>query len=224
MSQPVVTVIMAMRNAERYVADSARSARLAQEGVNLELIVVDDWFDRSLTGDRRADRKRRHRRVRIVDGPWAGIAMAVNTGLAAAQGEFVSRCDSDDLYPPDRLRRRPNGCAGTRTSARSAARSKRSTREAGWSWRCTPRSRPRSLKNSWAGQTRTHFSTFLTRADVLRRLGGPLRYFEHAEDVDLQLRIGGDVPRGLRSRGRTPLPDPRRVDHALPAGRAPPIP
>ena len=103
LSEPVVTVIMAMRNAERYVADSARSV-LCQEGVDLELVVVDDGStDRSRAVVEQIAKE--DPRLRIVDGPRAGIAMAVNAGLAAAKGEFVSRCDSDDLYPADRLRR-----------------------------------------------------------------------------------------------------------------------
>jgi GT2 family glycosyltransferase len=189
LSQPVVTVIMAMRNAERYVANSARSV-LAQSGVDLELVVVDDGsVDRSRVVVEQIAKE--DARLRIVDGPRAGIAMAVNAGLAAAKGEFVSRCDSDDLYPPDRLRRQVawlrgnpdfGAVCGSFETIDARGRLVMSMRTG-----AEPAEITEELR---AGQTRTHFSTFLTRVDVLRRLGGPRAYFEHAEDVDLQLRIG----------------------------------
>jgi GT2 family glycosyltransferase len=189
LSQPVVTVIMAMRNAERFVADSARSV-LAQTGVDLELVVVDDGStdrSRAVVGAIAKENPR----LRIVDGPRAGIAMAVNTGLAVAQGEFVSRCDSDDLYPPDRLRRQIEWLRGHPDFG--AVCGSFETIDARGRLVMTMRTgaEPAEITEELrAGQTRTHFSTFLTRVEVLRRLGGPRAYFEHAEDVDLQLRIG----------------------------------
>jgi GT2 family glycosyltransferase len=189
LSEPVVTVIMAMRNAERFVADSARSV-LAQEGVDLELVVVDDGStDRSRAVVEAIARE--DSRVRIVDGPRGGIAMAVNAGLAAARGQFVSRCDSDDLYPAGRLRRQVEwlrshadfgAVSGSFETIDARGRLVMTMRTGDEPAEITEELR--------AGQTRTHFSTFLTRVDVLRRLGGPRAYFEHAEDVDLQLRIG----------------------------------
>jgi hypothetical protein len=41
-----------------------------------------------------------------------------------------------------------------------------------------------------SGKLRTHFCTFATRAKFLRQINGSRGYFEHAEDIDLQLRLG----------------------------------
>src|SRR6476469_7091894 len=99
----LVSVVMPMRNAERFVAESLRSLlalRGQGEGFELEVIVVDDG-----STDRSAEvvRGLNDGRVRIVPGPQRGISAAFNVGLAAALGQILTRCDADDLYPPDRL-------------------------------------------------------------------------------------------------------------------------
>src|SRR5215212_5856836 len=96
---PLISVIIPMRNAETYVDAAVRSV-LAQNGVDFEVIVIDDGStDRSVEMVRRIGDPR----VRIIPGPKKGISAAFNTGLEVAAGEFLARCDADDLYAPDRL-------------------------------------------------------------------------------------------------------------------------
>jgi glycosyltransferase involved in cell wall biosynthesis len=95
----LVSVIIPMRNAEPFIRAAIESV-LAQSGVQLDVIVVDDGStDRSVE----VVRGMNDSRVRIVPGPRSGISDAFNTGLAEARGEFVARCDADDLYPSNRL-------------------------------------------------------------------------------------------------------------------------
>ncbi len=95
----LVSVLIPTRNAERYIRATLESV-LAQAGVDLEVVVIDDGStDRSVEiaqgmGDER---------VRIVSGPQKGISAAFNAGVAAAKGEIVARCDADDLYPAGRM-------------------------------------------------------------------------------------------------------------------------
>src|SRR5256885_5567543 len=88
-----------MKNGEPFVRAAVESV-LAQRGVELEVIVVDDG-----STDRSAQivREIGDPRVRIIPGPQKGISAAFNAGLAEAKGEFLSRCDADDLYPPERF-------------------------------------------------------------------------------------------------------------------------
>src|SRR3954452_16610841 len=87
---PLITVLIPMRNAEPYVEAAVRSV-LAQEGVELEVIVIDDGStDRSPQMVRAIG----NQRVRIIPGPQRGIAAAFNAGLAAARGEMLARCDA----------------------------------------------------------------------------------------------------------------------------------
>ena len=62
---PEVSVIMPMRNAERFVVEAARSV-LDQSFESLELVVVDDG---STDGSRQAVLGLADDRVRVIDGP-----------------------------------------------------------------------------------------------------------------------------------------------------------
>lgn len=93
---------MPARNAEAFVAAAVESV-LAQTFADLELVVLDDA---SVDGTRAVlDRYADDRRVRVVDGPGAGLTPALNTVCAAARGEYLARMDADDVALPDRIRR-----------------------------------------------------------------------------------------------------------------------
>ncbi len=182
-----VSVIMPMRNAERYVCESIRSV-LGQTFEDLELIVIDDG---STDNSASVVRAFEDRRLRLVTGQGRGISAALNTGLDAATGGFVARCDSDDLFPPERLAwhvdwltRNPD--YGTVCGAFSTV-----------DWCGRP---VRDMSCGVAGQdineelvrgtARTHFGTFTVRREVIENLGGFRSYFDGCEDIDMQLRLG----------------------------------
>jgi len=96
MTTGVVSVIVPAYQAERFLGQALDSA-LAQEGVPVEVIVVDDG-----STDRTAEIATRPG-VRLVQQHNRGIAAARNAGLALATGEFVAILDADDLWPTDRL-------------------------------------------------------------------------------------------------------------------------
>jgi glycosyltransferase involved in cell wall biosynthesis len=96
-----VSVIVPTYNRRALLAESLASLG-AEEGVDFEIVVVDDgstdgtaaWL--ATLGDPR---------LRVLSGAHAGIAAARNRGLAAARGEIVAFHDSDDLALPGRLAR-----------------------------------------------------------------------------------------------------------------------
>src|SRR3954470_15411705 len=80
----LVSVVIPMRNAERFVAETLRSV-LAQAGqgnaFELEVVVVDDG---STDGSADVVRGLTDSRVRMIPGPQRGISASFNAGLAAA--------------------------------------------------------------------------------------------------------------------------------------------
>jgi glycosyltransferase involved in cell wall biosynthesis len=160
---------------------------LKQEGVELEVIVVEDGStDQSEAVVRSIDDPR----IRIIPGPQKGIAAAFNAGLTEAKGEFVARCDADDVFPPGRLAWQLDFlttntdfgavCGSfTMMSANGKILAERKSYTGGMD--VTPELR--------RGQGRSHMSAYLFRTDLLQRLHGCRPFFTMAEDVDLQFRL-----------------------------------
>ncbi len=101
MPAPEVTVVIPSRNRGALAARAVRTA-LAQEGVEVEVIVVDDGSeaDRAPAApDDPAGRVTVARRERA-----GGIAAARNTGIDRARATWVAFLDDDDLWAPGKLR------------------------------------------------------------------------------------------------------------------------
>jgi glycosyltransferase involved in cell wall biosynthesis len=90
------------RNRWDLLSRHALAGALAQEGVELEVVVVDDASD-----DGSAERLEDvgDPRVRpIRRGERGGQAVALNAGIEAARGEWLAFLDDDDLWSPRKLR------------------------------------------------------------------------------------------------------------------------
>ena len=99
--QPLVSVIMPVRDAASTVARAVESIR-AQTLADWELIAVDDGSGDGTT-ELLAASSRADARIRLVRGPRAGLVAALNAGLAAAAGRLIARMDADDEAHPERL-------------------------------------------------------------------------------------------------------------------------
>jgi glycosyltransferase involved in cell wall biosynthesis len=185
---PLVSVVIPMRNAEPWIESTLRSV-LSQEGIELEVVVVDDGStDRSrakVESIAFADA-----RVRCVAGPQRGISASFNAGLSSATGEFLARCDADDLYPPGRL---------VRQLAWLTSRSDFVAVSGGYAT-ITPGGRlvdefiARDGRDDVTdellhGKGRSHVCAYLFRTATLREMGGCREWFETSEDADLQFRL-----------------------------------
>lgn len=191
------TVVMPMRNAAAYVEAALRSV-LDQTGVDLEVVVVDDGS----TDDSRARVEALgDDRVRIVDGPRQGIAAAFNTGLEAARGEYFARCDADDLYPPGRLEAQAAWLDAHPEFGAVCGYFAVIDEKGRFLTELARRPRPMEITEELrAGDTRTHFCTWAARTDLVRSVGGCRPWFVTAEDIDLQLRLGGRARVGYEPR------------------------
>jgi glycosyltransferase involved in cell wall biosynthesis/peptidoglycan/xylan/chitin deacetylase (PgdA/CDA1 family) len=99
--QNLVSVVVPAFNAEPWLDATLNSVR-SQTHRALDIIVVDDG-----STDRTAEIAERHAaadpRVRLVRRPNGGLAVARNTGIAAARGEFLAPVDADDLWAPTKI-------------------------------------------------------------------------------------------------------------------------
>ncbi len=99
---PEVSVIITSYNTERYIGRAIESA-LAQEGVTLEVIVVDDassdnsWQVISGFTDPRVKSLRMEKN--------GGPSVTRNAGIAMASEGWLAVLDGDDAYAPGRLRK-----------------------------------------------------------------------------------------------------------------------
>ena len=97
---PYASIIVPAFNVEATLAHTLRSL-IDQSFRDLEIVIVDDGsYDR--TPDIAA-RFCRDPRVRLLRQSNRGLAGARNSGIAAAQGQIIGFCDSDDLWHRDKL-------------------------------------------------------------------------------------------------------------------------
>lgn len=96
-----VSVIMPVRNGERYLREAVDSV-LGQTLGDLELIVVDDG-----SIDRTAEILASYLdpRLRVLRHASRGVAASLNAGIRLARSDFVARMDADDVSEPPRLER-----------------------------------------------------------------------------------------------------------------------
>ena len=95
--RPLVSVIMAAFQAERFLEDAISSV-LAQDYAPFEVVVCDDG-----STDRTPEILAAHSELRTVRQPNSGAAAARNAAVAASSGELLAVFDADDLWPPTRL-------------------------------------------------------------------------------------------------------------------------
>jgi glycosyltransferase involved in cell wall biosynthesis len=97
MPEELVSAVLIVRDGERFLERALESVR-AQSYRPLEIIVVDGG---STDGTVALARARDD--VRLVFQQGTGIAEAYNTGIDAAQGEFIAFLSYDDLWHPEKL-------------------------------------------------------------------------------------------------------------------------
>ncbi len=99
--EPTVSVVIPTRDRWDLLAVTLATV-LAQEGVDLEVVLVDDGSSAPIpsTGAPWDDA-----RLRAVRHPRSeGVAAARNAGIRAARGRWIAFLDDDDVWTPDKLR------------------------------------------------------------------------------------------------------------------------
>jgi glycosyltransferase involved in cell wall biosynthesis len=96
---PLVSILIPAYNAERWIADTIRSA-LAQTWPRKEVIIVDDG-----SGDRTLEIAEQFvfSNVLVVTQQNQGASAARNKAFELCQGDYIQWLDADDLVSPDKV-------------------------------------------------------------------------------------------------------------------------
>jgi glycosyltransferase involved in cell wall biosynthesis len=97
MSRPRISVVIAVKNVERYLGEALRSV-VDQSYPSTETIVVD-----GNSSDRSVDVANSFSGVRCISQVGSGLAGAWNQGIEASHGELIAFLDGDDRWLPDKL-------------------------------------------------------------------------------------------------------------------------
>ena len=93
MAKPLVSIIIPLYNAEKYIAATLASA-IAQTWANKEIIVVDD---ESTDGSLSIAKTFESDTLKVFKQQNGGASAARNRGLLEAKGEYIQFLDADDL-------------------------------------------------------------------------------------------------------------------------------
>jgi glycosyltransferase involved in cell wall biosynthesis len=109
---PLVSILIPAYNADRWIAETTRSA-LGQTWPNKEIIVVDDGStDQTL----RIARQFEAEGIHVVTQSNQGAAVARNTAFSLAQGDYIQWLDADDLLSPDKITKQMEAAQKTQSN------------------------------------------------------------------------------------------------------------
>lgn len=98
---PSVSVIVPVYNAEKYLPQCINSI-VNQTISNIEILFINDGSSDS-SGEILAQYASKDARIRVIEQLNKGAGAARNTGLAMAEGKYLSFLDSDDFFEPNML-------------------------------------------------------------------------------------------------------------------------
>jgi glycosyltransferase involved in cell wall biosynthesis len=186
---PRISVLIAVYNAQHYVAAAVESI-LQQSFRNFELLIIDDGSrDRSLKILQEYAAK--DSRIQVISRENQGVPKTRNELLAMAQGEFVAVMDADDIALPNRLAdevtfldQHPEVvCVGGAQDLID---------EAGRFLTCLqlPQTNAEIQQAALAGHGSICHPAAMIRRTALLEVGGYNETMDLAEDLDLWLRLG----------------------------------
>lgn len=187
MLHPLVSVVMPVRNGERWLSDAV-DGLLAQTLRDCEILIVDDGSS-DATPEILREYERCDDRVRVLRQSTLGLVTALNRGLEEAKGPLVARLDADDVALPERLQQQLVYMQHNNGVGLLGSWAERIDTEGRSIGSLTPPTDERVLSALLQRINPMIHSTVMMRRELVRRLGGYRDAFRGAEDYDLWLRI-----------------------------------
>lgn len=191
MSSPdttLISVMMSVYNAERYVAEAIQSILGQTEG-RFEFLIVNDG-SRDASGSIIDRYAAQDSRIRAIHQENRGLIASLNRMLDEARAPLVARMDSDDVSRPERfavqlawMQAHPDiAVLGTNTDELDAD---------GAFFPCSDfhPEHPADIRERLMAASAMCHPSVMMRRDVIRALGGYRAAFRHCEDYDLWLRV-----------------------------------
>jgi len=104
---PFVSIIMTVRNSEKYVSQAIESV-LVQSFKNFEFIIIDDESNDSTTKIIKDYQSKDKRIIVHINSKKKGPAESRNIAIRMAKGKWVSVIDSDDVFFPKKIEKQVN--------------------------------------------------------------------------------------------------------------------
>jgi glycosyltransferase involved in cell wall biosynthesis len=101
-AQPLVSIVIPLYNAEKFISETLDSV-LAQTYQNWECIIVDDG-SKDASKEQVAEYCLKDKRFQYHWQPNSGASSARNKGIELSKGQFIQYLDADDLILPDKIR------------------------------------------------------------------------------------------------------------------------
>jgi glycosyltransferase involved in cell wall biosynthesis len=188
MSTPAVSVVMAVYNGERWLAETLASLA-GQTFGDFEVVAIDDG---STDGSAAilAEAAARDARYRVITQANRGLVASLNRGLAEARAPLVARLDADDIAEPERFARQV-AFLHVHPEVAVLGSAIRIIGEDGvfgrlQSYPCGPAEVAAGMLHRCAFA----HPAVMMRRDAVLAIGGYREAFRHAEDYDLWLRLG----------------------------------
>lgn len=182
-NNPLVTVIMPVYNAEKYLCEAIESI-LSQTFSDFEFLILNDG-----STDKSADIIRSYNDSRIIihnSDVNRGLIFQLNKGLDLSRGKYIARMDDDDISLPDRFDKQI-AYLDIHPEVAVLGGAMQNMTEAGLDG-CFCRASLESAEIARKGAL-AH-PTVMIRSDAIKAVRGYRNAFIAAEDYDLWLRLG----------------------------------
>jgi len=195
--QPLISVIIAVYNGEKYLQETIESVILQSE-TNWEIIAVNDgstdhsleilgFFEKKIPG-----------RIHVISLENGGVSRARNIGVDNAKGKFLAFLDQDDLWTPDKLERQFGLFSNDQTLEFSFTGTKyidenmKTVKDPGFI--LDSRHRGYVFKQLLLLGNFIPISSVMVKRDIFIKAGGFNQRFKLAEDFDFCLNVVRELP------------------------------
>jgi len=183
---PKISVVMPVYNSERYLREALDSI-INQSFSDFECLVIDDG---STDGSSDIIKSFNDPRIICITKDHSGLIDTLNQGIAQCKGDYIARCDSDDICEPDRFKCQVDFldqnplCVVVGSHAVAVDEHNKVMRVLDY-----PPINTRSIRTYALFHNPFVHSSVMIRKKVLDISGGYRKHYLHAEDYELWTRI-----------------------------------